>query len=108
MDHASGTRARTGLALLLAVAMLTVFWAPAATATADPGSGGRTGSAWLPYWGDVDAAYRDALRHASQLHTVSPFWYETSSDTGIKGHAGAGRRDIIDGLHDAASTSCPP
>ncbi|MCW7989580.1 glycosyl hydrolase [Streptomyces platensis subsp. clarensis] len=107
MDHASGTRARTGLALLLAVALLTGPWAPAAAATKDPRSGGLTGSAWLPYWGNVDVAYRDALRHASQLHTVSPFWYETSDDTTVKGHQGAGRRDIIDGLHDAGIDVVP-
>ncbi|MEU9125703.1 glycosyl hydrolase family 18 protein [Streptomyces sp. NPDC048506] len=107
MDHPSRSRSRTGLALLLAVAVLTTSFAPAAAATDSPGRRGRTASAWLPYWGDVDAAYRDALRHASQLHTVSPFWYETTSDTTINAHPGAGRRSIIDGLHDAGIDVVP-
>ncbi|MGW1376486.1 glycosyl hydrolase family 18 protein [Streptomyces sp. NPDC002446] len=104
MNPPSGSRARTGLAALLAVTVLAGPLAPAAEATQ---ARGRTTSAWLPFWGDVDAAYRDALRHASQLHTVSPFWYQTSSDTDITGHDGAGRRSIIDGLHDAGIDVVP-
>lgn len=104
MNRRSGSRARTGLAALLAVTVLAGPLAPAAEATK---AHGRTASAWLPYWGDMDAAYRDALRHASQLHTVSPFWYEASSDTTITGHPGAGRRSIIDGLHEAGIDVVP-
>ncbi|MFF7408253.1 glycosyl hydrolase family 18 protein [Streptomyces lydicus] len=107
MDHPSGTRKRAALALLLALAVLAGPLAPAAAAAESPRARGRTVSAWLPYWGDVDAAYRDALRHASQLHTVSPFWYQTSSDDVVTGHQGAGRRGIIDGLHDAGIDVVP-
>ncbi|MEU6390587.1 glycosyl hydrolase family 18 protein [Streptomyces sp. NPDC046939] len=57
----------------------------------------RTVSAWLPYW-DQDAAYKDALAHAGQLRTVSPFWYETKSATRVDGAPGAGEQRIIDGL----------
>ncbi|MEU5211156.1 glycosyl hydrolase family 18 protein [Streptomyces sp. NPDC020742] len=106
MDHPPPSRARTALALLLTVALL-AGPAPAAAAGASPRAGGRTMSAWLPYWGDVDAAYRDALRHASELHTVSPFWYEASSGSTVTGQDGAGRRDIIDGLHDAGIAVVP-
>ncbi|MFH8552932.1 glycosyl hydrolase family 18 protein [Streptomyces celluloflavus] len=125
MDLVSALRARTGLALLLAAVTLAGPLTPAAAAA--PGTGGRhravgtaapvapagaasaarrTGSAWLPYWGDTDAAYRDAVRHAGQLHTVSPFWYEASA-TEVKGQEGAGRRDIIDGLHRAGLAVVP-
>ncbi|REK85491.1 glycosyl hydrolase [Streptomyces inhibens] len=104
MNQASGPRAH---ALLLTVVLLAGALAPAAAATESPRGGRRTGSAWLPYWGDIDAAYRDALRHADQLHTVSPFWYEASSDTTVTGHEGAGRRSIIDGLHDAGIDVVP-
>lgn len=107
MEQPSGSRLRTGLALLLAVTALLVPWSPAAAAPKESRDGGRTGSAWLPYWGDTDAAYRDALRHASQLHTVSPFWYQASSDTAVTGHEGAGRRGVIDGLHDAGIDVVP-
>lgn len=95
---------------MLAAAVLTGPLAPAAMATSAAEAAearGRTVSAWLPFWGDVDAAYRDALRHASQLHTVSPFWYEASSDTTITGQDGAGRRSIISGLHDAGIDVVP-
>ncbi|MFJ6748659.1 glycosyl hydrolase family 18 protein [Streptomyces sp. NPDC091266] len=130
MDQASASRARPrpGLALLLAAATLVGPLIPAAVAVAPPGPGGRTaseladsdaadakaraaaarrtGSAWLPYWDDVEAAYQDALQHASQLHTVSPFWYEATS-AGVKGHDGAGRRRIINGLHRAGIKVVP-
>ncbi|MEU8889613.1 glycosyl hydrolase family 18 protein [Streptomyces sp. NPDC048442] len=58
----------------------------------------RTVSAWLPYW-NAETAYPDALAHADQLHTVSPFWYQATSDASIKAHPGAGDRRIVDGLH---------
>ncbi|MBO1334571.1 glycosyl hydrolase family 18 protein [Streptomyces sp. VRA16 Mangrove soil] len=86
--------ALSSLAVLLATGL-----APAgahADDTAPPPP--RTVSAWLPYW-DQDAAYRDALAHAAQLRTISPFWYETKSATRVAGHPGAGERRIIDGLH---------
>ncbi|UZJ33240.1 glycosyl hydrolase family 18 protein [Streptomyces endophytica] len=108
MDHVSGNRARGWLALLLAAVTLTGPLTPAAAATPDTTEARRrTVSAWLPYWGDTDAAYRDALRHASQLHTVSPFWYQASDDTTLTGHHGAGRRRIIDGLHRAGIKVVP-
>ncbi|MFG2287816.1 glycosyl hydrolase family 18 protein [Streptomyces sp. NPDC048595] len=111
MEQPPGPRSRTGLSVLLAVAVLAGPLAPAAEAAKAPEEGrqdrGRTASAWLPYWGDTDAAYRDALRHASQLRTVSPFWYQASSDTTITGHPGAGRHGIIDGLHEAGIDVVP-
>ncbi|MDH6709627.1 spore germination protein [Kitasatospora sp. MAA19] len=58
----------------------------------------RTTSAWLPWWGG-DGALDDALQHASQLHTVSPFWYEATSDTTVDGYPGAGDQRIVDQLH---------
>jgi spore germination protein len=66
----------------------------------------RTVSAWLPYW-DQEGAYQDALRHAAQLHTVSPFWYEAVSAGRIDPHPGAGERRVIDGLHRAGTKVVP-
>ncbi|MEW1928693.1 glycosyl hydrolase family 18 protein [Streptomyces sp. NPDC088360] len=66
----------------------------------------RTVSGWLPYW-DQEAAYQDALRHADQLHTVSPFWYEAKTATTVAGHTGAGSRRVIDGLHKAGVKVVP-
>ncbi|MFB7416264.1 glycosyl hydrolase family 18 protein [Streptomyces sp. NPDC056210] len=66
----------------------------------------RTVSAWLPYW-EQEGAYQDALAHADQLRTVSPFWYETKSATRVDGHPGAGERRIIDGLHAAGIQVVP-
>ncbi|MFI6638465.1 glycosyl hydrolase family 18 protein [Streptomyces sp. NPDC050504] len=66
----------------------------------------RTTSAWLPYW-NQDSAYRDALRHADQLHTVSPFWYEAIAADRIDAHPGAGERRVIDGLHRAGIKVVP-
>ncbi|MFJ8618544.1 glycosyl hydrolase family 18 protein [Streptomyces clavifer] len=66
----------------------------------------RTVSGWLPYW-DQEGAYQDALRHADQLHTVSPFWYEAVSAGRIDSHPGAGERRIIDGLHRAGVKVVP-
>ncbi|MFF2137115.1 glycosyl hydrolase family 18 protein [Streptomyces sp. NPDC058193] len=66
----------------------------------------RTVSAWLPYW-DQEGAYQDALRHAAQLHTVSPFWYEAVSAGRIDAHPGAGERRIIDGLHRVGTKVVP-
>ncbi|WP_328302995.1 glycosyl hydrolase family 18 protein [Streptomyces sp. NBC_00435] len=82
-------------AALVAAALLTVTAAAPVPAPAAPA---RTTSAWLPWW-NIEAGYRDALAHADQLHTVSPFWYATSSATTVAGETGAGDRRIIDGLH---------
>lgn len=79
---------------------------PSAVADEEARAGVRTASAWLPYW-NAERAYKDALRHASQLHTVSPFWYEAGSATRVKSHEGAGDRRIIDGLHDAGMKVVP-
>ncbi|MFG2502813.1 glycosyl hydrolase family 18 protein [Streptomyces sp. NPDC048441] len=77
--------------------------APSAAPTAPPP---RTVSGWLPYW-DQEAAYQNALRHADQLHTVSPFWYEAKTAGHVAGHAGAGSRRVIDGLHKAGIKVVP-
>ncbi|WP_338702797.1 glycosyl hydrolase family 18 protein [Streptomyces sp. Q6] len=82
--------ALSALAVLLALTTA----APARSEPPPP----RTVSAWLPYW-DQEAAYRNALEHAAQIRTISPFWYETKSATRVDGHPGAGERRIIDGLH---------
>ncbi|MFC7309613.1 glycosyl hydrolase family 18 protein [Streptomyces monticola] len=66
----------------------------------------RTVSGWLPYW-EQEAAYRTALRHKDQLHTVSPFWYEAKSAGRIAAHGGAGERRVIDGLHRAGIKVVP-
>lgn len=83
------------------------------TVGSDSGSAGggaaappRTVSAWLPYW-DQEGAYQDALLHADQLHTVSPFWYQAISAGRIDAHPGAGERRIIDGLHGAGAEVVP-
>ncbi|KIZ17283.1 glycosyl hydrolase family 18 protein [Streptomyces natalensis] len=115
MDHVSVTRARPGFALLLAAVALAGPLAPAAVAAASPGTEAgvalaaadrRTGSAWLPYWGDTEAAYQDALEHADQLRTVSPFWYEATADA-VRGQDGAGDEGVIDGLHRAGIRVVP-
>lgn len=66
----------------------------------------RTVSGWLPYW-DQEGAYADALTHADQLHTVSPFWYQAVSAGRVDGHPGAGERRVIDGLHAAGVKVVP-
>lgn len=71
---------------------------PSGTGSSPGAAGARTVSAWLPYW-NAEAAYTDALAHADQLHTVSPFWYQTTSGTSVLAHPGAGDRRIVDGLH---------
>ncbi|MGW0562254.1 glycosyl hydrolase family 18 protein [Streptomyces sp. NPDC003016] len=91
------------LSVLVAAGLLgTAAQSPAAPAGPDPeprrAAAPRTVSAWLPYW-DQDGAYRDALTHAEQLHTVSPFWYQAVSAGRIDGHPGAGERRVVDGLH---------
>lgn len=81
--------------------------APAPRPAAGPAApAARTVSAWLPYW-NQEGAYQDALRHADQLHTVSPFWYEAVSAGRIDAHPGAGERRIIDGLHRAGTKVVP-
>ncbi|MET9494718.1 glycosyl hydrolase family 18 protein [Streptomyces sp. NPDC006552] len=85
-------RYRTALSLL---AVLLTLSAAAPLRTPEPPP--RTVSAWLPYWAQ-EAAYQEALTHAAQLRTVSPFWYETKSATLVDGHPGAGDRRVIDGL----------
>ncbi|MBC9713840.1 glycosyl hydrolase [Streptomyces sp. TRM66268-LWL] len=66
----------------------------------------RTVSGWLPYW-EQEAAYRTALRHRDQLHTVSPFWYEAKDDGRVAPHMGAGDKRVIDGLHKAGIKVVP-
>ncbi|MFJ3904945.1 glycosyl hydrolase family 18 protein [Streptomyces sp. NPDC090025] len=117
---------RTTLAAVLAALLLPL--APTATATAahataapaapdpdapaapaavpDPAPARRTVSAWLPFW-DQAVAYQDALRHADQLHTVSPFWYEAQADATVATHPGAEDRTVVDGLHRAGIKVVP-
>ncbi|MFI8521139.1 glycosyl hydrolase family 18 protein [Streptomyces sp. NPDC085481] len=97
------TRFRTAALLAAALALLVAQPAVAADDTPPPP---RTVSAWLPYW-DQETAYQDALRHADQLHTVSPFWYEAKADGTVAAHPGAGERLIIDGLHRAGAKVVP-
>ncbi|MFF3274212.1 glycosyl hydrolase family 18 protein [Streptomyces chrestomyceticus] len=114
MDQASAPRARLGLVFLLTAAGVAAALTPGAAAqdrtdapalaAAQPA---RTASAWLPYWDDTKAAYRDALQHAAQLHTVSPFWYRATSTTHIKSQPGAGDKQIIAGLHQAGIKVVP-
>ncbi|MEV5976585.1 glycosyl hydrolase family 18 protein [Streptomyces sp. NPDC052114] len=98
---------RTLVALAAAGAVLAPTTAGSASAP-PPGAAPppRTASAWLPYW-DQEAAYQNALRHADQLHTVSPFWYQAKSAGRVDPHSGAGQRRIIDGLHRAGIKVVP-
>ncbi|GGU50306.1 hypothetical protein GCM10010211_13240 [Streptomyces albospinus] len=98
-------RGRAGGAVLLAVALVAGA-VPAGGAVPAPGRR-RVMSAWLPFWGDVDGAYRDAVAHAGQLHTVSPFWYETTSERAVTGRTGAVRADRVAGLHRAGIAVVP-
>lgn len=66
----------------------------------------RTVSAWLPYW-DQETGYRDALAHARQLHTVSPFWYQLKAADRVDTHPGAEQKRIVDGLHRAGLKVVP-
>ncbi|MEV6578768.1 glycosyl hydrolase family 18 protein [Streptomyces sp. NPDC051582] len=87
---------KIALAALLSAATLTLTGAaPAPAGSYAPTA--RTVSAWLPWW-NIETGYQDARAHADQLHTVSPFWYATSSATAVDDEAGAGDRRIIDGL----------
>ncbi|MGW7055294.1 glycosyl hydrolase family 18 protein [Streptomyces sp. NPDC054887] len=90
-----------------------VYPAPAAPRPEPPSHRGpvgapapRTVSGWLPYW-DQEGAYQDALAHAGQLHTVSPFWYHGVSAGRVEGHPGAGEQRIVDGLHAAGVKVVP-
>ncbi|MFI1808797.1 glycosyl hydrolase family 18 protein [Streptomyces sp. NPDC020422] len=102
------------LALLALAALLPLAPATAAAAAPVPPTvaaddtppARRTVSGWLPYW-DQEAAYLGALRHADQLHTVSPFWYEAKADGTVTDHPGAGERLIVDGLHRAGIKVVP-
>ncbi|WP_394428646.1 glycosyl hydrolase family 18 protein [Streptomyces sp. SGAir0957] len=84
-----------GMASVLGVLGVLLTLSAAAPAPAAPPP--RTVSAWLPYW-DQDAAHKDALAHAAQLRTVSPFWYAMKSATRVDGYPGAGERRVVDGL----------
>ncbi|MFF0745974.1 glycosyl hydrolase family 18 protein [Streptomyces sp. NPDC004111] len=103
-------RPTTLLAALTAVALLT---GPAASHAdtpdpdrRDPAAPARTVSAWLPYW-DQETGYHDALAHADQLHTVSPFWYELKAADRVDAHPGAEQKHIVDGLHAAGIKVVP-
>ncbi|MFJ8311497.1 MULTISPECIES: glycosyl hydrolase family 18 protein [unclassified Streptomyces] len=102
MARSPGARLRL-FALCATTALLIALAQPQASA-AEPLP--RTVSGWLPYW-DQEGAYADALRHASQLHTVSPFWYQAMAADRIDGHPGAGETRIIDGLHQAGIKVVP-
>ncbi|MGV4927728.1 glycosyl hydrolase (plasmid) [Streptomyces sp. BHT-5-2] len=104
------------LSVLLLVTGLTGLAAgagPSAAGVSGPAGVSRPGerrppmSAWLPFWGDVEGAYRDALAHAGQLRTVSPFWYETTSERAVDGRPGAVRADMVAGLHRAGIAVVP-
>ncbi|MFZ3474649.1 glycosyl hydrolase family 18 protein [Streptomyces sp. 4.24] len=84
-------------ALTAAVTLTLTAAAPVPAPARAHAAPARTVSAWLPWW-DLETGYRDALAHADQLHTVSPFWYATSSATEVKSETGAGERRVIDGL----------
>lgn len=114
MDQLPASRSWSGRVPALLLAAITVaVGAPAATAqAAAPGPGtvpapeSRTVSAWLPYW-NTETGYLDALSHASQLHTVSPFWYRADPGAKVKSYQGAGSQRIIDGLHAAGVKVVP-
>ncbi|UNO43225.1 glycosyl hydrolase family 18 protein [Streptomyces sp. MST-110588] len=111
MDHAPAFPVRIGLTLLLAATALLTGPSAATASAGAPGpradDPGRTVSAWLPYWGDTQGAYRDAVDHAAQLHTVSPFWYQADSGTLIKSWPGAADKAVVDGLHAAGIKVVP-
>ncbi|MFD9791163.1 glycosyl hydrolase family 18 protein [Streptomyces sp. NPDC059070] len=89
----------------LCAALLALLTSPPAAFAEEPAPPG-TVSAWLPYW-DQEGAYQDALRHAAQLHTVSPFWYRAVAAERVDGHPGAGDRRVVDGLHAAGIAVVP-
>ncbi|NDZ78264.1 glycosyl hydrolase [Streptomyces sp. SID10853] len=99
-------RALTALVCALAAALPANAAASSPQEPPDTGAGRRTASAWLPYW-DQENGYQDALRHAGQLHTVSPFWYKAAAADRIEGHPGAGDTRIINGLHKAGIQVIP-
>ncbi|MFI5806199.1 glycosyl hydrolase family 18 protein [Streptomyces sp. NPDC051561] len=106
MRHTSFLSALTAAALIAAPGTSLIAAPTAAHAGRDSVKPARTVSAWLPHW-DQDTGYRDALAHASQLHTVSPFWYELKADDRVDRHDGAERKDIVDGLHRAGLKVVP-
>ncbi|MET9361096.1 glycosyl hydrolase family 18 protein [Streptomyces sp. NPDC006632] len=97
-----GARVRLSVLCAVTALLVTLVQPPAAADEPLP----RTVSGWLPYW-DQEGAYADALRHAAQLHTVSPFWYRAAAADRIEGHPGAGETRIIDGLHAAGIKVVP-
>uniref|UniRef100_A0AAU2UYC9 Glycosyl hydrolase family 18 protein n=1 Tax=Streptomyces sp. NBC_00003 TaxID=2903608 RepID=A0AAU2UYC9_9ACTN len=102
MTLRSGARLRLAVLCAAATLLTTLVQPPASADEPLP----RTVSGWLPYW-DQEGAYADALRHAAQLHTVSPFWYQAKAADKIDGHPGAGQTRIIDGLHQAGIKVVP-
>ncbi|ATL32489.1 glycosyl hydrolase family 18 protein [Streptomyces formicae] len=104
---------RSRVLVVLAVAGSALAAVPAATGSSPPSPPPahaapplRTASAWLPYW-NQDAAFKSALRHKDQLHTVSPFWYQAKSAGRVAAHSGAGDRRVVDGLHRAGIKVVP-
>ncbi|MEE6269894.1 glycosyl hydrolase family 18 protein [Streptomyces noursei] len=101
-------RARAGGVVLAVWVLLAGVVPPSgAVGAARPAERAGRGSAWLPFWGDVEGAYRDALAHADQLHTVSPFWYETTGERAVTGRPGAVRPAVVAGLHRAGIAVVP-
>ncbi|MEV4867885.1 glycosyl hydrolase family 18 protein [Streptomyces syringium] len=96
---------RRRVAVLATALALAGSLLPVAAAAEPRPAARRTVSAWLPYW--EPGAYRDALAHADQLHTVSPFWYEATASDRVTAHPGAGDRAVIDGLHRAGIKVVP-
>ncbi|MFE3775563.1 hypothetical protein [Streptomyces sp. NPDC059122] len=84
-------RGRVGGLLLVGVLAVGAVLSSAAAGTARMAARKPGMSAWLPFWGDVEGAYRDALAHAGQLRTVSPFWYETTSERAVAARPGPAR-----------------
>ncbi|UWS75712.1 hypothetical protein [Streptomyces noursei] len=101
-------RARAGGVVLAVWVLLAGVVLPSgAVGAARPAERAGRGSAWLPFWGDAEGAYRDALAHADQLHTVSPFWYETTGERAVTGRPGAVRPAVVAGLHRAGIAVVP-
>ncbi|GHH53090.1 glycosyl hydrolase family 18 protein [Streptomyces candidus] len=101
----------TLLALLTTVGLIAQAAPPSPAEAPSPAAGAqapppRTVSAWLPYW-DQETAYRDALAHTDQLHTVSPFWYRAEAADRIDPHYSAEKKSVVDGLHRAGVKVVP-
>jgi spore germination protein YaaH len=61
---------------------------------------------WIPYW-STQTAYSSVLRNADLIEYASPFWYQATGATGLRGRPGAGNGQVVAGLRAAGIKVLP-